>query len=212
MMRSNTLRCLASLMLVATPFAASAAVTQVAGEPSRTPAQAAPAWKLAQFPARDITRQGYRELAIRRLVELENHNASQRIKATQIGVGRTLAHEGIERATPALRWVALKSGGAVARLQVGSPDAMGLRVGLRVDRLHPHVELRFAGSDEPARVVAKITAAEALALADEGGVYWTPATDGATQVIEVYRPAHVTVTQARLQAPPDQTRQTPGSP
>lgn len=40
MMRSNTLRCLASLMLVATPFAASAAVTQVAGEPSRTPAQA----------------------------------------------------------------------------------------------------------------------------------------------------------------------------
>ena len=49
MMRSNTLRCLASLMLVAAPFAASAAVTQVAGEPSRTPAQAAPAWKLAQF-------------------------------------------------------------------------------------------------------------------------------------------------------------------
>ena len=41
MMRSNTLRCLASLMLVATPFAASAAVTQVAGEPSRAPAQAA---------------------------------------------------------------------------------------------------------------------------------------------------------------------------
>lgn len=201
MMRSNTLRYLASLMLVATPVAASAAVTQVAGEPSRTPAQAAPAWKLAQFPVRDITRQGYRELAIRRLAELENHNASQRIKATQIGVGRTLAHEGIERATPALRWVALKSGGAVARLQVGSPDAMGLRVGLRVNRLHPHVELRFAGSDEPARVVARITAAEALALADEGGVYWTPATDGAAQVIEVYRPAHVTATQARLQAP-----------
>ena len=92
MTRSNTLRYLASLMLVATPFAASAAVTQVAGEPSRTPAQAAPAWKLAQFPARDITRQGYRELAIRRLAELENHNASQRIKATQIGVGRALAH------------------------------------------------------------------------------------------------------------------------
>ena len=57
MMRSNTLRCLASLMLVATPFAASAAVTQVAGEPSRTPAQAAPAWKLAQFPARSVSHQ-----------------------------------------------------------------------------------------------------------------------------------------------------------
>ena len=70
MMRSNTLRCLASLMLVAAPFAASAAVTQVAGEPSRTPAQAAPAWKLAQFPASSTIGQGYRELALERLVEL----------------------------------------------------------------------------------------------------------------------------------------------
>ena len=100
-----------------------------------------------------------------------------------------------------MRWVTLKSGSAVARLRVDSPDALGLRVGLQVKPLHPHVELRFAGSDDPARVVARITAAEAQALADKEGVYWTPATDGATQIIEVYRPSHVAATQARLQAP-----------
>ncbi|UOV06077.1 serine protease [Pseudoxanthomonas sp. F37] len=193
--------CLVFLMLAALPVAATAATTQVAGEASRTPAQVAPTWKLASFPARYVTRQGYRELAIRRLVELENHNASQRIKATQIGVGRTLAHEGIERATPALRWVALKSGGAVARLQVGSPDALGLRVGLQVSDLHPHVELRIAGSDDPQWIVAMLTAAKAKAFADADGMYWTPATDGGTQIIEIYRPGHVTAAQARVRAP-----------
>ncbi len=193
-------RILASLVL-ATPAIALAGVTQVAGESSRTPAQAAPTWKLAPFPARSTTQQRYREMPIKRLVDLERTNARQGIKATQIGIGRTLTGEGLSRTTPALRWIPLQAGDAVARLQVGSPDAMGLRVGVQVDRLHPHVELRFAGSDDPTRVIAVITAAEAQSLADDQGRYWTPATDGEAQIIEIYRPAHVNVAQARLQAP-----------
>jgi lysyl endopeptidase len=188
-------------MLAALSLAASAGVTQVAGEASRTPAQPAPAWKLAQFPARSVSHQGYREMAIERLVEMDRRNARQRVKAVQIGIGRTLTGEGMERTTPALRWVPLKSGGAVARLQVGSPDALGLRVGLQVRSLHPHVELRFAGTDAPGRVVAAVTAAEAQAFASADGMYWSPVTDGATQIIEIYRPAHVKAVQARLQAP-----------
>ena len=124
--------CLVLLMLAALPVAATAATTQVAGEASRTPAQAAPMWKLASFPARSVTPQGYRELALERLVDLQRHNARQRIKATQIGVARRLADEGIQRTSPGLRWLPLKSVGAVARLQVASPDALGLRVGLQV--------------------------------------------------------------------------------
>lgn len=201
MTRSNILRRLASLMLVALPIAAHAAVTQVAGEASRTPVQAAPAWKLAQFPARSVSHQGYREMAIERLVDMERRNARQGIKAVQIGIGRTLSGEGIDRTTPALRWVPLKSGGAVARLRVGSPDALGLRVGLQVRGLHPHVELRIAGSDDPQRIIAMLTATEAQAFADADGIFWTPATDGAAQIIEVYRPAHVKAAQARVLAP-----------
>lgn len=200
MSRSTTLTLFASLLLAA-PLLAHAAVTEVAGEPSRTPAQRAPAWKLAQFPARSTTPLRYREMAIERLVDLQNRNASPQIKATQIGIGRQLAGEGIGGTTPALRWIPLKSGGAVARLLVHSPDALGLRVGLQVTGLHPHVELRFGGSDTPSRVVAVMSAAQAQQSADAQGIYWSPATDGITQIIEVYRPAHVTAAQARLQAP-----------
>lgn len=200
MKRHAYLRILGTLLLAA-PFAVGAQVTQVAGESSRTPSQAAIAWKLAQFPAQSSTQQRYRELPISRLVDLERRNATQRAKATQIGLGRALSSEGIAGTTPALRWIPLKSGGAVARLQIASPDALGLRVGVQVSGLHPHVELRFAGSDDPTRVVAKVTAAEAQSLTDDTGQYWTPATDGSAQIIEIYRPAHVKVTQARLQAP-----------
>nr|WP_298134340.1 hypothetical protein [uncultured Pseudoxanthomonas sp.] len=200
MRRSTTCRLLASLLL-ASPFLAHGAVTEVAGEASRTPVQAAPTWKLSQFPARSATPMGYREMRLQRLVELQSRNASPRVKAIQIGIGRQLASEGVGRTTPALRWIPLKSGGAVARLLVNSPDALGLRVGLQVADLHPHVELRFGGSDAPARVVAAASAAEARRSADAQGIYWGPATDGITQIIEIYRPAHVTAAQARLQAP-----------
>ena len=200
-MNRPTLCLLLASLLAAAPALAAAGVTQVAGEASRTASQADPRWKLARFPATSATSLGYREMRLERLVELQRRNASQRVKATQIGVGRALANEGIARSTPALRWIPLKAGGSVARLRVASPDALGMRVGIQTKGLHPHVELRFAGSDDPDRVVAQTTAAEAQALADGGGVYWTPATDGAVQIIEIYRPAHVTAAQARVQAP-----------
>ena len=199
MKSTQTLGLLATLLL-ASPTAL-AGIDQVAGEPSRTPVQAAPAWKWAQFPASSTISLGYRELAIEKLVDLERRNASQQLKATQVGIGRGLISEGIERTTPALRWLPLKAGGAVARLQVQSPDALGLRVGLHVAGLHPHVELRFAGAEDPTRVVARVTAAEAQSLADAKGLYWTPPTDGSAQIIEIYRPAHVKPVQSRLQAP-----------
>lgn len=200
MKSAPTLGLLAGLLL-ASPLTAFAGIDQVAGEASRTPVQATPVWKWAQFPARSATSLDYREMRLERLVELERKNGRAQVKATQIGIGRHLSTEGIARTTPALRWIPLKNGGAVARLQVASPDALGLRVGLQVGGLHPHAELRFAGSDEPGRVIAKVTAAEAQSLADGNGLYWTPATDGQTQIIEIYRPAHVKATQARLQAP-----------
>ena len=200
-MNRPTLYLFLASLLVAAPVVATAGATQVAGEASRTSSQADPRWKLTQFPATSTTSLGYREMRLERLVELERRNAGRHIKATQIGVGRTLASEGIARSTPALRWIPLKAGGSVARLRVASPDALGMRVGIQTKGLHPHVELRFGGSDDPGHVVAETTAAEARALADADGVYWTPATDGAAQIIEIYRPAHVTMAQARVQAP-----------
>lgn len=190
------------LVLLASPHCAIAQTgPQVGSETSRTPALAPTQWKLAAFPSRNATPLRYRELSISRLLDVQRYNTVQRIKATQIGVGRGLADEGVDRTTPVLRWIPLKTGGAVARLQVTSPDALGLRVGLQLQGLHPHVELRFGGSDAPSQAVATVNASEAQRLVDAQGIYWTPGTDGATQIIEIYRPAHVKALQARLQAP-----------
>ncbi len=191
---------LATVLLAASAQTAEAASPQVAGETSRTAQHAMPTWKQSSFPSRSAIVVGYREMPVRDIHQVQLRNASPQLKATQIGIGRTLVDEGIARTTPALRWLPLKQGGAVARLQVTSPDALALRVGVDVRALHPHVELRFAGSDAPQRVVAAMTAAQASQRIGAAGLYWTPSTDGATQIIEIYRPAHVTALQARMDA------------
>ena len=94
-----------------------------------------------------------------------------------------------------------KDGGSVARIEVRSPVALALRVGLRIDALDPRAELRFAGSTEPSRVVAAMSGKEILGLADRSRIFWTPSTDGETQFIEVYLPKGVTRGSTRLQAP-----------
>jgi lysyl endopeptidase len=183
------------------PQMAGAADWQVFPEASRTPPQTVPSWKLAEFPALNAVSMEYREMSLQRLLRLQQHNAASHVKVSQIGIGRELSSEGIARTTPTLRWVKLTNGGSVARLRITSPDALGLRVGLQVKRLHPHVELRFGGSDRPSAVVAAVTAGDAQRFADAQGMYWSPATDGTTQIIEIYRPAHVAAAQAVVRAP-----------
>ena len=198
-MKRNHISGVLACILMGAPLWANAGSTQVGGETSRTPAQPAPTWKLAAFPARDNTRIGYREVHVRRLLQVQQRNAAPGIKAVQVGIGRQLSSEGIDRTTPPLRWLPVQGGGSVARLRVQSPDALALRVGIRTRGLHPAVELRFGGSDHPDRVVAAITAAEARSTTGSDGIFWSPATDGATQIIEVYRPAHVPAAHARVQ-------------
>ncbi len=173
----------------------------ISGEPSRTPATTALTWRAPDFPETLSARIGYRPLPVERLLQVQKRNAERQLKPLQIGVGRVLASEG-GGATPAppLQWRKVGTG-AVARMAITSPDALGIRVGLKLAQLHPDVELRFAGSDAPDDVVASVRAGQAQLLADAQGLYWTPATDGQTQWIEIHRPAHVAVGMARISAP-----------
>lgn len=174
----------------------------VSGETSRTPAAPAAHWRTPDFTALQSTRVRYREMPVQRLFELQKRNATRQVKPVQVGMGRRLSADGVTTlAQPALSWRALGGGAAAARMDITSPDALALRVGLQVSSLHPDVELRFAGSDQPGKVVAVISAREAQRQVDAQGIYWTPGTDGQTQLIEIYRPAHVSVAMARLNAP-----------
>ena len=190
------------MLALACALAAPTAWTQsVPGETSRTPATPAAHWRTPDFTALQSARLRYREMPVRRLFDLQKRNALRQMKPVQIGVGRQLDSEGTTLlAQPALSWRALGHG-ASARLEITSPDALAVRVGLQIASLHPDVELRFAGSDHPDRVVAVVTAREAQRQIDAQGLYWTPGTDGQTQLIEIYRPAHVSASLARVSAP-----------
>lgn len=191
---------LAMGLVLAVP-AEAAPITRVRGEPVRAAKAATPqAWRSVDYPQASVARLQFREISLERLAEIERHNARSGIKSTQIGVNRSTASDSPARTLPTLRWQAAK-GGSVARMEIRSPDALALRVGLQLDAIDPRIELRFAGSDEPSRVTATIIAGNALGLVDGRRVFWTPSTDGDTQLIEVFAPAGVATKYVRLQVP-----------
>lgn len=184
-------------------IAASAPASQrVPSERSKAASvQVAPAWRVANFPSAQVSRLQYGEMSAARILKVQQANATRRMKPVQIGINRMASSEGITASLPPLRWVLRKDGSAVARIEVRSPVALALRVGLQVDALDPRAELRFAGSSEPSRVVAAMSGMEIRGLADRNHLFWTPSTDGETQLIEVYLPKGVSRAGTRLQAP-----------
>jgi hypothetical protein len=198
-MNIGSLRRVALLLaLCAAATAAAQPPLSVPGEAARaTKAAPAPAWRAPQAAA--AVRMDFSELALSRIAELENHNASRALKPTQIGINRLASEEALAP-LPALSWQAV-AGGAVARIEVASPDALGLRVGLRVGSLDPRVELRFAGSDRPDEVVAMVAGEEVSRLAGDRRVYWTPATEGERQRIELFAPTGVDTGALQLGVP-----------
>jgi hypothetical protein len=143
----------------------------------------------------------YQEMSAARILKLQRYNAGRRLKPMQIGIARVASGEAVTDALPALQWMASSDGGSIARIEIMSPVALGLRVGLKVDVLDPRAELRFAGSADPSRVVAMMTSDQVRKLADAQGVFWSPSTDGEKQLIEIYLPAGVPRSRAHLQAP-----------
>lgn len=174
-------------------------VRSVAGEPA-LPTKAAPAatWRLAQVSGDRIARVKLDALELSRIAELQKRNARPGNIATQIGVARDVGDESAQAKLLPLRWIPV-AGGAVARLEVDSPDALGLRAALKLGSLPDGVELRFAGSLAPDRVLM-VPAEEAKRLANNG-LYLSPVTDGERQLIEIFAPAGVDTGAIRVRMP-----------
>lgn len=199
----NALFLLACLVACSNALAAPVGPTggmRVAGEASRTSAQAGPRWRAPAAVSSRVTRQSYAELPIERLLELERHNEDRQAKAIRIGIARDASREALQPRLPGLAWQSTPDGGHVASLQVRSPDAMAVRVGLRFEALDPRAELRFGGSLE-AGVVAVLGGQEVMSLRDAQGLFWTPATNGQWQTVEFYLPPGTTTDSVSVQAP-----------
>lgn len=184
-----------ALALALSSAAAAEPVRQVAGEPAQaTKAEVAPAFLMADIPAAERSLVKLGGVSAEAIATLERRNAREGNIAPQIGIN--VAND--VAPTPSLKWMPT-AGGQVARLEVSSVDALGLRVALKVDELPAGIELRFAGDMATDRVLVT-TVEEAKALVSEG-VYWSPMTDGSTQIIEIFAPQGVATSQVKLSLP-----------
>jgi len=165
------------------------------------PAPPPATWRARAFPANLVTRLEYGEMPVQRILDVQQRNATRRNKPAQIGIARVARSESKAGALDSLRWIALKDGGSVARIEIRSPVAPGLRIGLKFSAVDPRAEFRFAGSSQPSRVVAMMTGAQIRGLLDAQGMFWTPGTDGEKQMLEIHLPAGVARRNVQVLAP-----------
>lgn len=128
-------------------------------------------------------------LAPERIEALSRSNAADGVRRVQVGIHRDTASEAALSDLGSLTWSAT-TGGSTARIDVTSPGATGLRVGIVPDLLPAGVEIRVAGDDG---LIDAVDAATARDRVDGNGVYWTTVTDGERQQIEFFAPAGVDV-------------------
>lgn len=199
----QTLRLPIALMIAlaaVAPAQAAETASEASGEYSKTIAAPAPVWRAPAFPPANVARMQYGEMALSRLLDLQRKNEAPDLKAIQIGIGRHASNESTQSRLPVLTWRPV-AGGAVAKVEIRSMDALALRVGLDVSRLDSRAELRFGGSARPFEVVAMMTGAEVKRLPGTDGLFWSPNTDGDTQSIEIFRPKGVPAFAVQLNAP-----------
>ena len=200
---NKILPALLACALLSAPAAASA-IDRTDAETSRTAPAAKVQWRTPAGIDAPVERLRYPELAVSRIVALHKANEAaetRRAKPVQIGIGRSASAEGTHKALPALQWERLPDGGSVAKFEVTSPLAMGLRVGLRLQGLPADAELRFRGSELPLGDLSFASGREVASATPKGGLYWTPATDGETQAVEIWLPPGRSPDGVRVSAP-----------
>ena len=183
-MRASTLALVGLALSVPLP----AFAMQVSGEPLRADAAkraASDAFRSAQFVALQPNNLVFQPLAAMRVEALQRANRADGAKALQLGINRNVADEAESAPLGALRWQPVR-GGRVARIDVRSPQAAALRVGIDARSLPAGAEIRVGSGALPA--APSVNAAAALLQADGSGVFWTAVTDGEVQQIELFLP------------------------
>src|SRR5256886_16214123 len=96
-----------------------------------------------------------------------------------------------------LRWQPVADAGMAARINVSSPGAAAIRIGLTMSKADAGVALRFVGSAAPQHVFGPFTAKEITA----SGVYWSRVLEGDAATVEIYLPRGVAPTAVQLAIP-----------
>ena len=196
------LKSCAILMAVLLALASQAMADSAAGEPAWPIAKSTvdAAFRDPDYPAASVARRRWTALPATTLEALRQSNAQAGLKALQIGIERPL-EDGTAGESVALDWRPAPDGGLTARIEARSPGAAALRAGLRISGLPTGSELRFAAPGAARSVVDPVTAGEIAALVAQQPVYWTPVTDGDSQVLEVWLPPGASPRWLRIAVP-----------
>ncbi|HZZ95010.1 MAG TPA: serine protease [Usitatibacter sp.] len=109
-------------------------------------------------------------------------------KRLRVGVARDVTQEATAASARTPAWFATADGGRATHLRVTSAGALALRVALALRGLPRGAELRVSALDGTP-VTSPLDAATIEASAKLQGVFWTPVTEGDTQLIELWLPA-----------------------
>ena len=85
-----------------------------------------------------------------------------------------------------LDWQEVGDGARVARVEVHSPGAAALRLGLGMSQADPDIEVRFAGAGDGAKVHGPYAANTIGEAASRFGRFVTPVLEGSTAIIELH--------------------------
>ncbi|MFN8987584.1 MAG: trypsin-like peptidase domain-containing protein [Burkholderiales bacterium] len=179
----------AVILAAAGPMIANAA-TRVTGEPARASSQKSAALENSYVSGFDVAAPTVNFFAVNpdRIEQAKVANLSKFRKATQIGITQLTAEEAFDGSDVNLRWKPAASGGYVAQFKIRSPGAVATRVAIQLTNMPAGSAIRFAGSDAPSNVIHAASLNEVFSSRDESGRYWTPMTEGDTQLIEVFAP------------------------
>jgi hypothetical protein len=153
--------------------------------------------RLATYPESAVAQLSFPPIEPTNLQRMRERNSSDDSKVLQLGVDRIVADEANSKVLPTLYWMALGEGGQVARFAAVSPGAAALRIELKVSDLPDNAELRFVGNDQSRSVVDVVIGSEIKRLAPDQ-TYWTPATTGERQVVEIYLPIDAEAARVRF--------------
>jgi lysyl endopeptidase len=106
--------------------------------------------------------------------------------AVAIGFPRAIPAASKAIVLASLDWQTLEDGSRVARVDVHSPGAAGLRLSLGLASAHPDLTVRFAGNAARAEVFGPRPLDAIAQSTARDGVFWTPVLEGDTASIEVH--------------------------
>lgn len=129
---------------------------------------------------------------------------------TKIGVARRIAETAnVQSVSSMMSWTPSERGGKLAALRFASPDAKGVRIGLRVESLPLGTMVRFYG--DTSKKLYEVSAQEILAAiqrnldagdsSDNARIYWSPNMGGEALTVEIEVPPNAVLDAVKVAVP-----------